>query len=252
MSILYIFSLLKNVMLIVVFNDYLKKKYPDKYEHFFVNVSFNTIYLYSLIQILLQNLLSHTDKLYQSLMLKHPRLLELIDNYHKNKIRNNIDFIKNGNIIYSTNKKNIQNMVTNVFPLEYDFIIYSDFSSHSLKVNNKIIYHFETSDSDIFEYIESNVKFISSEINISGETINVLFKTDMYNYYINNNIYDFNFILYFLKTHYASFYNNCLQKNLNIRDFKLNIIDNDVNMVDFDSENVIKICENNYQKVNNK
>ena len=82
--------------------------------------------------------------------------------------------------------------------------------------------------------------------------MNVVFKTDTYNYYINNNIFDYNFILYFLKTHYVSFYNKCVEQNLNMRDFKLNIIDNDVNMIEFNLENVIKICENSYQKINNE
>ena len=178
MGILYIFALLTNGMLIVLVNDYFKKNYPDKYDKFFVNISFNAIYLYlySLIEILLQKLSNHTDKLYQHI---------LIDSYHKN----NIDFIKDGNIIYSTSKKNIQNKLTR----EYDFIIYSDSSSNSLKANNKIIKHYKVSESETFEYIESTVKFILSEVNILGEKMEIDFKTDTYNYYINNNIFDYKF-----------------------------------------------------------
>ena len=94
---MYIYSLLQNLLLLFLFNDYLQKNYNDKYEKIFVYISLKTIYFYSILQIWFNNYYSKMSK-FLNIFLKHSRLNELIDNYNSR-----LESHKNNTNIWNTN-----------------------------------------------------------------------------------------------------------------------------------------------------
>jgi len=253
MTVSYIFSILKTSILVFLFNDYLKRNYPDNYQETIVNISFQTIHLFSVGQIWFNKFNVEINNLCKKIVLNN-RLSELIDNYRTITRKNNIEFIHNDTVIYSINKQNMneENVLNLISSLKYDFLIYSDYlknTDDTIIINKKIIYQFPIEEK-VFEYVESKVKFISSEIIVNGKTELIYFKNKIYNYLISGNIIDLKFITYFLKTHYENFYKECINTKLCISNVKLNIIDNDANLIEFDSENILKICETGYDKIN--
>jgi hypothetical protein len=110
----------------------------------------------------------------------------------------------------------------------------------------KIIIRFKMKDWE-YEYYEllqhkqADYKFIMTEITIDDKKIVVHFKTDKYNYLIVNNNINKYFINYFLKTHY-----NDLVKDLEIENYSIRIVDHNVNIVEFDSSKTLIIKETEY------
>jgi hypothetical protein len=110
----------------------------------------------------------------------------------------------------------------------------------------KIIIRFKMKDweYDYYECLQhkqADYKFIMTEITIDDKKFLIYFTTDKYNYLIVNNNIDKNFINYFLKTHY-----NDLVKDLEIENYSIRIVDHNVNIVEFDSSKTLIIKETEY------
>ena len=91
----FIANFVRTVIFSFLLNDYLKRRYTKQYEDFLVKVSFNAVYAFSVIQIKLK----HVQKyMYKS----NPRIAELLKTYNKPNIKNNIDYVLDGKIIYSS------------------------------------------------------------------------------------------------------------------------------------------------------
>jgi hypothetical protein len=151
-----------------------------------------------------------------------------------------IEFILNGTVIYSVSKANIISDVVN-FPTVYDFIIFSDynFTIENTYINKKIQKQLLPSETK-FDYEESHIKFFLTEIIIGEKTIKVDFKTEYYNFYVVDNIFNDKFILYFLNKYYSSEIKD--MNNEIIHEFKLKIIDNNVETHNYDKNIVLKIA----------
>ena len=110
-------------------NDYFKRNYPDKYQDLLINIAFKGIYLYSLVQLFLNQ---KTEDLKLFLLRLNPKLYNLILEYYNSGLNENtkdvknknIEFILDGEIIYTTSKDTFKNDAN--IPLLYDFVIYSD------------------------------------------------------------------------------------------------------------------------------
>ena len=124
----FIANLLRTILFAFLLNDYVKRNYPKQYEEILVTVSFNAVYAFSVIQIKLKQSQKY-------IYMTNPRIAELLETYNKSHNKNNIDYVLDGKIIYST----ICNSNKDDHPKIYDFIIYSDYTTTSKIVNKKII-----------------------------------------------------------------------------------------------------------------
>ena len=94
---------------------------------------------------------------------------------------------------------------------------------------------------ELLEHKQANYKFIMTEITIDDKKFLIYFTTNNYNYLIVNNNIDKHFINYFLKTHY-----NDLVKDLEIENYTIRIVDHNVNITEFDSSKTLIIKETEY------
>lgn len=234
----FISSFLKTTFFVFLTNDYLQQKYPEKYNEILINISLKILFLFSKSQITIYKINRYVVDNYNQVMIKNPKINIFIENcinYYNRFTKNtnsihNIEFISNGKIIYSVSKENIINDAIN-FQMSYDFVICSDYNlTENTYINKKIQKSIENKN---FDYELSDISFILSEIIIGDKIIKVDFKTENYNYYIVNNIFDCNFILYFLCKHYISEIKDIPIDS--IKQFKMKIIDYNVDTKNYDN-----------------
>ena len=148
----FIANLLRTIIFSALLNDYLKRTYPKKYEEFLVTASFNAVYAFSVIQIKIKQAQKYILK-------SNPRLSKLLETYNKTFIKNTIDFVLNGKVIFSTTilTPDIDH------PKNYDFRIYSDGG------NKKILTAMNTN----YDYEMSDIRFILVELKIGDNTYTI-------------------------------------------------------------------------------
>ena len=177
----FITNLLRTVLIAFFLNGYLKRKYPKQYDDLLVSVSFNTIYMFSVIQIKIKNAQKY-------LYMTNPRIAELLEIYGRGQNKNNIDYVLDGKIIYSTSNVSLK---TDQLLLDKDFIIYSDYACQD--INKKIMDNL-----DDFDCEKSDVKFMLVELKIGENIYKIDFKTDSFNFYLSGNCFTKKFFLYYL------------------------------------------------------
>ena len=177
----FIANFLRTILFATLLNDYVKRTYPKKYEDFLVTASFNAVYAFSVIQIKIKQAQNY-------ILNSNPRLSELLETYNKTRIKNSIDFVLNGKVIFSTTilTPDIDH------PKNYDFIIYSDGKS----INKKLLT--EASVDKKYDYEMSDIRFILVELKIGDNTYKIDLKTDNYNFYVVGNCFTKNFFIYYL------------------------------------------------------
>ena len=213
----FITNLLRTVLFAFLLNDYLKSRYPKKYEELFVTVSYNLIYLYSKAQIFYMNIVKTVNKKIE----ETPKLL---------KLKNDLDLLlnkKNGTVIMIECIKN-GILSDNLSMTECDFALYSRLDDSDKCLNKKIVYDLDES-IDVYEV--SDIKFLLVELKTGTDTYKVDLKTDAYNFYIVGNKFTKQFFQYYLTA--------ILKITERADKFSLHIIDHAVNKVelDFSDEN---------------
>ena len=152
------------------------------------------------------------------------------DNYY-------IQIIYNGNVRLTTNKENVKNNILDYKNqnINFDFVLYSH-------LVNKVIYKIFPSN---YNYNILTYKFINTElITKSKKRINISFVTSNYNYFIEDNFIDKQFILYFMKTHYKEFMHTIQPDELN--EYTMNIIDDKINIIQISSLDTILLKKENF------
>lgn len=177
--------------------------------------------------------------------------------YYYSKLQ--LSFIKTKNNIttYAKSVPFLNNLLTYMKPdtnLDiYTYTVVNDYLTICTKFNEeqnldyKCVLHYKPDDEkkkyiESLEHNQSNYKFILSEITINDKKIVIHFTTDKYNYLIVHNKLDKDFIIYFLKTHY-----NELIKDLEIENYTIKIIDHNVNIVEFDNTKSLLINKSGYE-----
>ena len=219
----YISCFLKTSILVILCNDYLKKKYEHEYNIFFINVSYKTIYLYSKLQLYFYNIKNKINKLIDS----SPQLKKLVNDIY-NKNTNFVDIIQfnnKGSLYLKRYKDNNDYLV--------DDNILCLFADVKNNYTNYII-----SRKRVFQnnYEISNTKFLMVELNLGDIKIKIDLKTDKENYYIVSNVLDKNFFLYYMFNYFHLYHEKIpYEKLLSLIDAsKLTIIDDKVNKLDID------------------
>ena len=240
----FITKFLKAFIFLKLLNNYLKHEYPEQYNGYLIAMSFNAVYVFSVLQI-------QAKKIQEYLYKTHPRLKSYLDEYNISKIENidNIEFILDGKVIYLTDKETIVNHIIDM--VKEDFIIYSDYNTSNVCTNKKIIVK-ETNNSNSlicsdndFIYEASDIKFLLCELYIGDKVYKITLKSDIerYNYYLVDNIIDKKFMIYYL----IEFYNEDFSKSTD--KFILKLIDHNVNSFEIDitdTTNYIQIKKDGY------
>jgi len=208
----FITNLLRAVFFGYLLNDYLKSRYPKKYEMFIISFSYNLIYVYSKAQIFYMNIVKTVNKKIE----ETPKLL---------KLKNDLDLLlnkKNGTVIMIECIKN-GILSDNLSTTECDFALYSRLDDSKKCLNKKIVYDLDES-IDVYEV--SDIKFLLVELKNGVETYNIDLKTDEYNFYIVGNKFTKQFFQYYLT--------EILKITESDDKFSLHIIDHLVNKVELD------------------
>ena len=208
----FIANFLRTILFATLLNDYVKRTYPKKYEDFLVTASFNAVYAFSVIQIKIKQVQRY-------ILNANPGLTKLLETYNKTRIKNTIDFILEGKIIFSTTilTPDIDH------PKNHDFIIYSD----SKTINKKLLT--EVSVDENYDYEMADIQFMLVELKIGNNTYKIDLKSDNYNFYVVGNCFTKQFFVYYL----TEILHHCDHINTETK-FNLKMIDPDVNAIEFD------------------
>ena len=207
----FITNLLRAVFFGYLLNDYLKNRFPKRYEEIIISFSYNVIYVYSKAQIFYMNIVKTVNKKIE----ETPKLL---------KLKNDLDLLlnqKNGTV---TMIECIKNGVLsdNLSTTECDFALYSRLDDSKNCLNKKIVYDLDES---IEVYEVSDIKFLLVELKIGSETYKIDLKTDEYNFYIVGNRFTKQFFQYYLTEILK-------QRAESVDNFSLHIIDHEVSKVE--------------------
>ena len=179
-----------------------------------INVSYYVIYCYTKLEIYVK-----------------PKYKFLTNAYYKNTPRTiECEHIKDGVVSSITS---------------YDCVVYSDILNNSFPVA-KIIKQSSIPKGEKLQYEISNEKFIMVELIVKDVTISVKFSTDEYNYFVVGNIFNHQFIKYFLNKYHGDFlgkHNITLDE---INKYRLKIMDSNVMSQEFDEKQNIVIEKNGY------
>ena len=251
-------SFIKTAFWGLLINEYLQHKYPEKYNQLLVVASYNLIYLYSRGQLFFIKVNNNMRKLIEEHSTKYPELSHHLNKILKNeKIeqKNTIEYILNGKQIFIDNIDS-----TNVInaPSEYDFIIITENENNreNQYKNKRIIKKIQDWDN---KFEESKIRFILAEATLQKEqeqtdkkeqkeeetdAIKVEFKTDEYNFFIVNNVFDEKFMIYFLTTYYAEEFKHA---DFKLHDISISILDENVVGFEYNIKNdYIYVAKTNY------
>ena len=232
-----LFGYLKTCALLFLFNDYFKRNYPYEYQVYYITITYQLIALYSKAQI-------EIGKCIQYITEKHPDLVIFIQSFliKKNTIKNNLQFIKNNDIIKEENSRDYLNK-DEIIVTDCDFVIYLDnIEGYS---NVKIINDVNLLDKkETYQYELTDYKFLLVEFMNNGKIYKINLSTDAYNFYGVDNILDDKFFLYYLKYYLLDFKQDSEIEN---HELLLKIIDDNVNskLVELEKQ-YIKFGKNSY------
>ena len=218
--------------IVLSINNLIREVHPIQYQNFLINVTYYSIYFYSKMQIIAKNVKDFLNK-----------NIPFHFFYEINSDSSIIEVIFQGSVINTINK----NQINYLLSIDYDFILYSK-KENSL-IHKRIIYAenldiIYINNEKFFTCEPSEIKFILSEIILEDKKINVDFKINNNNYYVCDNIFTSEFIVYFLNKYYSEEIKNLsLDKILK---YKVEILDQNVNKEVFDFKNNIKINKTGY------
>ncbi len=230
----FLFKLFEKGVILILLNDYLQRVYPKEHSEIIINLAYNSIYVYSYCEIKYKKCLSYIEKKCPIYLKNY--LIKILEKSENNI--STIEFIKDNKLVYFSTKSILKEIDFEV--PDYDFIIQRDNST--LPTNIKYI-SYKTKDElkneKIYEYEKSNVKFMVVEFHINEKIYLIELSNNKYNFYIKDNIFDKQFLMYYLRYFYNN--KNDLEKTDNN---DLSLDDVDIKMDDMD-EFTLKIIDNN-------
>jgi hypothetical protein len=248
-------------------HEILRNYYPETYLLISFSLSYNAIYLFSVCQkytIKITNeyikpacieffkdsiVLTEMDKYIKLAAVQCTEWYNYVywtdptgGDYEMNGLRNRLQFVKNGDVVYSCSKTSLHDETLNlVNGLDYDFIL------DNCDDATKIYYNFP---SKLETPLKSNADFILIEFGVGDEKLEIKFhaKDESYNYVVVGNKIDHSFLLYFIRRHYLdkAFYSIYTKDTYHFTNYTLKIIDDKVNIVTLGSEDSIVFTDDSY------
>ena len=149
------------------------------------------------------------------------------------------ELIKDSKVTHKIARDEWDNISDNLLDVDYDFIIYT-------KNKDKVFLNSYTS---VVNYEIADFKFVLVEIIYDGSTsIKVNFSNSQYNYLVVNNIFNKQFISYFLLEHCL---HDVMENNIqNVAEYSsIKIIDNNINIHELNSFQTIIILKDKFTTV---
>jgi hypothetical protein len=204
-----------------------------------IDLSYDAIYYYSKIQLLCKKMKKNIVKQIR----KNPNLNKILNKITKKSNENDVEFIKDGNIILSINKNQlIDDQLNTYIPNEYDFIIYSHNVTldEEQSVLHKKIFKEIPKTLDEFDCEKVDYKFIMMEVIMNDKTLGIELSNNKRSYMVVNNQIDEKFIKYYIKK-YLHPETKGYEDNLEINDYILKYIDHNVNINEVDKNHIIVV-----------
>jgi hypothetical protein len=216
-------------------HNFIIKNYDNEYfQNILIHISYKLIFYYSTCEMYInkyKNILND----YINSNEEFKKIFKIINSL-KNNCREEFEFVKNGNVVIKTTKNNLLNQIDNI-DYDYDFIIYSDYSNESETINKVLFYNLESLkqsyNNNKINYDIVSYKFIMFEIILNNIPISINLTTEKYNYLIDKNIINQNFIKYFIKKYNYNIFDNFNDEHF--LSYKIRIIDNCINVLEFDN-----------------
>ena len=127
---------------------------------------------------------------------------------------------------------------------EHDFIVNIYNTHHKIQ-------HVKPISFSSLEKCESDIKFISMEIEINNVKMEIsLHQHEKYNYYIDGNELNRKVFHFIINKYYSQEYERIFGVSVSTfkdQDYVINIIDHDVNMVSLQSNNILSIKKSSYE-----
>lgn len=215
-------TLLNTCTSLFLLNDYFKRNYPEKYnycvKYYILKNIFKMIRVFSYGQMFFY-------KTYKRIK-QNENVHKMLDYFYKSKSKP------------IENEQNIQHIMIKG---NEEFYIYSDFTKlddDNKCVNKKISNLYP----ETLNYELSRIEFISVTLKVDDNLYKIDFKTDIYNFYIVDNILDKKFFVYYLMTYY-----NLNSEGIASSKMYLKLIDNNVNEIEIDiNKEFIQILKDNF------
>jgi len=183
------------LLLIFSIHKYLSYNHPEQYQKFCILCGYYAIYVFSKAQMIYLKLKPHINKVLEP-CLENKIVQNMLQIFKEAKTNFDLEFVSNGNVIYRCLKEEILNESL-FLPKNFDFIIYSEPSLET--VYKKLLYSIPKNIEFELNIETCSYRFILFELNIGEEHIKIDFSTNQYNFYVENNIINETFLLYFLE-----------------------------------------------------
>jgi len=213
--------------------------------------------MFSTAQLFLKKTSTGVNKI---LLRTNPYLNDFLENYFPKKLVNDVDFIVDGKIVYSTTKTKLLNAKISEMndnpsrdiPVNFQLIIYTELNLNKDAerpiMYKKILTSVPTEESQ-FKCEPALYKFVLTEILMDDKKIMTTFTNDKHNYFVVGNKINVDFIKYYLN----KYHKNDLSKNdiciNDVEKFDINILDQDVNVKHaiFSNNKTLVINKDNYE-----
>jgi hypothetical protein len=244
---------------------FLKTEFPTYFEKGIINVSYNIIFYYSKAELVFlkckKQIVKYTKELLDSsvvffLFKNIKSSIQNCKNYFFKSVVNEIQFIKDNNVVFETTKDIFSDTVSELNLVlrkkpNYDFILFSDYSAKSEDGTvPKLIFYSLPSKERLNYELACSKSIMSCRMSFPGDKhdIYILLKSQNYNYFVVDNVFNNVFFEYFLKTHYLKLIQYSKIKELTKDDFNqytIEIFDKDVNIITVKNSDKIKIQKDN-------
>lgn len=212
-----IIELLNAILSCAIIADILERRFPEGFQRFIVETSYNCIYLFSKLQIFLSN----TKQTVNTFIDNNPTLSKIkkdMNELMKPGIVVMTEFIKDGKSVSLFTSDNNSD--------SYDFAIISWLDESKKYINKKLVYDKAETKVAVGEF--SDIKFMLVEIKIGdNEPHKIDLKNDEFNYYLIGNKFNKQFFIYYLR-------NYLNVKEIDDNKFSIKIIDQDVKTIELD------------------
>jgi hypothetical protein len=247
------------IVIFMFFSEYLRTTVnPELYNRYIMQVSLIFIRAFSSGQLVFIKAKKTVFVVYNNFVKSHPQLVDVYNSIFPKKMQNDIDFVVDGKIVFSTTKEtllhhnNANVKSDNVMPDQFDFIIYSqpdDCNGAGESITYKKIITDTPFEEVHFNVVKADYKFILTEIQINNLVIATNFYCYKHNYFVAGNIFHLPFIKYYLNQYHADDLNSVSLEDLDasVSGFKLRMLDQNVNGIVSDSNNQLKINKDNYE-----
>ncbi len=212
-----IIELLNAILSCAIIADILERRFPEGFQRFIVETSYNCIYLFSKLQIFLSN----TKQTVNTFIDNNPTFSKIkkdMNELMKPGIVVMTEFIKDGKSVSLFTSDNNSD--------SYDFAIISWLDESKKYINKKLVYDKAETKVAVGEF--SDIKFMLVEIKIGdNEPHKIDLKNDEFNYYLIGNKFNKQFFIYYLR-------NYLNVKEIDDNKFSIKIIDQDVKTIELD------------------